>query len=217
MATKSKLLCLALFIPQALSALGVTLCTSAVPVCSYDISATGLNVSLNPPVENTSATWDVLFDYTGPLQFNSVGPLISWSVNGTPATGWVYDSTSSGITSYGSDAAVEVTFDDHNLDGFGIAGVTYEFYGNNLFWETLGTQPFGATTDPTASSGAFFIFNGVVHPGGPLGFGAALDPVCTACTLTTSATGLPEPGSLLLVAGAGVCGLLWRRRRKRAD
>lgn len=215
MATLSKLACLALLVPQALSALGITLCTSAVPECSYDVSATGLDVSGNPPTEDTSVTWDLLFDYTGPLTFTGIGPLISWSVAGTPASGWVYDSTTSGITSYGSDAAVQVTFDDHNLDGFGITSVTYEFFGNSLFWQTLGTQPFGATNDSSAASGAFFIFNGVVHPGGPMGFGPTVqaDPVCTACTLTTSANVIPEPGSLILVGAAGLFGLLLRRRR----
>jgi hypothetical protein len=207
----SKLACLALLAPGFMMA-SISVGPPPGPpteVYNYSINATGLNVGNNPPTEDISSTWNLTFGFLGPEMF-AAGPntLLSFAVTGTPASGWTYDNSASGLTSYGSDGAAKVTFDDTNAstDGLGINSVTYTFYGTNAFWAAPGGPfTFGNTSDPNAYSGAFSTLN----PGG--------DPPCSACTITTTQTAItPEPGSLgLLALFIGTCLVPFRKKQQK--
>jgi PEP-CTERM motif len=204
MAITSKLAGLALLLPGLVGAAAVPVCNS-IDVCGYSITASGIDAGDNPPTEDVATTWNLMFTFAGPEMFNAGGgTLLSWTVTGGPADGWTYDNGASGLTSYGSDGAAAVTFDDTNPDGYGIASVTYTFYGTDAFWSTLGAQQFGATNDPGATSGAFFTFN----TGG--------DPLCNNCTFNAFVA--PEPSSWTLLAAAGaLLALLFRKRQKQIE
>jgi hypothetical protein len=182
-------------------------CTSA-DTCTYSITGTGLDTANDPPTEDTLSTWNLTFVFLGPEMYNA-GPntLESFSVTGTPANGWVYDASESGLTSYGSDGAAFVTFDNDSGVDTDQTTVTYEFFGTDSFWATLGDQSFGATSDSSNLSGAFFVFNNA---------GPQADGPCTACTVTTTASAVPEPSSVALLATvAGISALLFRRRQRK--
>jgi hypothetical protein len=195
---------------------------------TYSITAPGLNTASNPPTED--GTWNLTFQFVGPEMYNAAdNTLLSFLVTGTPANGWTENYNKSYLTSYGSDGAAVVTFNDTNSPGDGltsdgspIASVTYTFYGTDAFWATLGQQSFGATNDPSATSGAFFVFNPpsdadeAPPADAPAGGGTTKvkgDPPCTNCSVTTS---VPEPGSAVLLAiFAGVFSLPLRKRHLR--
>jgi len=198
MAIAYRLALLALMVPGSLMAGFVvpSLCDSGVD-CNYAITGTGLDVSVNPPTEDVTTAWTLVFSYAGPLTFNSNAAPLSFDVTGSPADGWDYDPLNSGLTTYlNTYAAAYVTFDDTNSDSLGIASVTYTFYGSDDFWATLGSQAFDNPPDTT--SGAFSTF-------------PSFDPPCSSCSVDLTAT--PEPGSLtLLLLPAGLLGLRLRRR-----
>lgn len=214
MAFTSKLASLALMAPGFMMAIVYVDPCAAPGSCTYaySISATGLDTSVNEPVEDVTTTWNLAFSTLGPEKLNAPDNFLqSFVVTGTPASGWVYDNANSGLTSYGTNGAAKITFDDTNPDGLGISTVTYKFYGTDAFWaQTGGPFNFGATNNPSADSGAFFVFN------------SPTDGVCTACSVSTTATPnavTPEPGSLgLLAAVIGMCLLPFRKKlQKQAD
>lgn len=204
MAVASKLVLAALMAPGIMMA---NLCTSS-DICTYNITATGLDISIAPPTENTSVTWNLMFQFAGPEMFNATpNTLLSFNVTGSPAVGWVYDNALSGLTSYGPDGAAIVTFDDTNsaTDGLGVASIAYTFYATDAFWATTGSNiALGATSDPTANSGSFFTLT--------------TDPPCTRCRVSLSAApAVPEPASGVLVGAlAGVALYLVGKRRNHA-
>jgi hypothetical protein len=205
MTLASKLVMIALMAPGIMMA---DLCTSS-DICTYNITATGLDTSMAPPTEDTSSTWNLMFQFAGPEMFNAApNTLLSFNVTGSPAAGWVYDPSLSGLSSYGSDGDAIVTFDDTNsaTDGLGVASVTYTFYATDAFWATTGSNiAFGATSDASANSGSFFTLT--------------TDPPCTACMVTITATpaAVPEPASGVLLGTISGIGLyLVRKRRNHA-
>jgi hypothetical protein len=214
----TKLACLTLIVPALLSAAATgsasaSNCTSA-DICSYTINGAGFDPADGSQPGGTPFT--ITFSTLGPEQFNEApNTLLSFSVNGAPAAGWVLDTSNFGQTSYGPDGAIFATFDDDSEDGSTLSPVTYEFFGSDQFWATTGTQDFGTTYFPGPSGGAIYDFN----TSGPQAVPS--DPPCTGCTVSLTATSVPEAGSaaqLVTFAGIGMVALLLRRKqRKLAD
>jgi hypothetical protein len=178
-------------------------------LCSYLITGQGFDPSTGLQV--TGSTFTISFSTYGPEQYNEApNTLASFSVNGSPAAGWV--ASTYGQTSYGDDGAIFATFDDDSADGSSLSPVTYEFFGTDAFWATIGENiafaPAIPNAPPSASSGAFFVFNSS---------GAQADPPCTTCTVSINASPAPEPASAALLAVAAGIFLLYRRRRRLAD
>ena len=211
-----KLACLALMITGSMIGAGIAphpVCTAS-DVCSYSITGQGFDPTTGQEIGGN--TFNISFSTLGPEEYNAPANfLLSFSVAGTPAPGWALDTSNYGLTSYGSDGSVFATFVDDSQDGSSLSPVTYEFFGTDAFWATPGNAiGFGATNDSTATSGAFFDVN-TSGPQSPPAFNAALpsDPPCTGCTVTITATPtVPEPGSMALIAAAGVVFLLFRRK-----
>jgi hypothetical protein len=211
MAFNLKLACLALMVPGLMMAdISSTFCTSA-DLCTYIITGTGLGSDTIPPTELTSSTWTLTFSTLGPEMFNAPANFLqSFSVTGTPGgTSWSYDAAESGLTSYGSDGAALVTFDYESGSDERLNSVTYEFFGTDAFWATTGANiAFGATDDSSQTSGAFFNFS----------IGQSdVDPPCTECTVSISASTapVPEPGAVALLATVVGIFLFVRRRQQK--
>src|ERR1700733_749886 len=143
--------CLALMITGSMIGAGVppSSCTAS-DVCTYSITGQGFNPTTGQEIGGN--TFNISFTTAGPEEFDAPPNfLLSGSVTGTPAPGWVLDTSNWGLTSYGSDGSVFATFDDDSEDGSTLSPVTYEFFGTDAFWATPGnTIGFGATNDPTA-------------------------------------------------------------------
>ncbi len=187
MAFLSKLAYAGLLVPGFLMAGTIASCTSITSLQLPALTMTGVTASTQ--TENTSINWQVNFVTLGPEQFNAPDNFLqSFTVTGQPASGWVYDPLASGLTSYGSDGAVIVTFDDENQDGLNLGSVEYEAYGTDAFWAKVGGPfAFGSTEDTAATSGAFFNFNSSLT-------NTEIDPVCTQCSVVTTASAAPGAG-----------------------
>jgi hypothetical protein len=231
----AKLTCLALMVPGFLMAgplfVGPPAGCPATDVCSYALTMTGFNPITQS--EDTTITWNIDFTFQGPEKFAAAdGSLLSMSVTGTPASGWVEDATLSGLTSYGTDGAVVVVFDGPGLLPSSAATdfptVTYTAFGTDAFWAQIGGPfNFGATSDPTATSGAFFVFTPASCSAPPtisggVGSLACFDAIvpqattndCTACNVTIEGSPVPEPSSAAPFAMLiGISCLLFRRKR----